>query len=87
MLVVQLRAVLPQILIKVKNWYILGDFTVGHIWKLPLEDMQKKDKVEPVKIGTFSILPSTFAITKRNQVYVADFQTGSVYQIHDTSIQ
>ena len=72
---------------KGQNWYIVGDFTAGHIWKLSLEHIQKKDKVEPVKIGTFSILPSTFAITKRNQVYVADFQTGSVYQIHDTSIQ
>ena len=45
----------------------------------------QKDKVEQIKIGT------QFAIDicncKFNQVYVADFQTGSVYQIHDTSIQ
>ena len=49
--------------------------------------MKPNEKVDAVSIGTFPILPSTFAITEQNQVYVADYQSGDVYQIRDTSIQ
>ena len=72
-----------------KNWYFVGDFTAGHIWKLPLDEMQKttSPNVSATLLGTFSILPSTFAITKQDIVYVSDFGSGMIYEIRDTTIQ
>ena len=70
-----------------KNWYYVGDFTAGHIWKLPLDEIQNQNPVSEILLGTFSILPSTFAITKQDIIYVADFGTGIIYQIRDTTIE
>jgi glucose/arabinose dehydrogenase len=61
--------------------YVFGDFVTGRLWALALPDAPGARAADPVTLGRWGVLPSTFARDERGEVYVADFAGGVLHRI------
>lgn len=60
--------------------YVFGDFASGHIWSLRLPDAL--GALVPAQLhGQWKMLISTFGRDQQGEVYVADFDTGTIFRI------
>ncbi len=57
--------------------YLVGDFTTGRIWALDLS----ASPVQPYALGHWDLLISTFAVDAAGNGLVADYGSGTVYQL------
>jgi glucose/arabinose dehydrogenase len=68
---------------KLKNKYIFGDFVSGRIWALDLPNpyVPNQSTAKIYALGRFKIAMSTFGRDAAGNVYVADFNSGTIYRI------
>ena len=56
--------------------YIVGDFTSGRVWSLGLNG-------EPIALGKYAVLISTFGRDTKGRVYLADFSKGEIHHLSE----
>jgi len=69
---------------ELKGRYIFGDFVSGRIWSLRLPHAQKKYAMNAshfTEHGKFDVTISTFARDSNGEIYVADFNGGSIFRL------
>jgi glucose/arabinose dehydrogenase len=67
-----------------KNRYFFGDFATGRIWSISLPDGKTSSVLSSedfMEHGKFDIAISTFAKDARGELYVADFNGGSIFRL------
>jgi glucose/arabinose dehydrogenase len=57
--------------------YVVGDFTTGRMWALDLS----VSPVQPYALGHWDLLISTFAVDANGNALVADYGSGTVFQM------
>jgi glucose/arabinose dehydrogenase len=69
---------------ELKDRYVFGDFVSGRIWSLTLPQSDKKDVINSTEFidhGKFDLTISTFAKDANGEIYVADFNGGSIFRL------
>ena len=67
-----------------KNRYFFGDFATGRIWSISLPEGKTSALLSSddfMEHGKFEIAISTFAKDTRGEIYVADFNGGSIFRL------
>jgi len=64
-----------------KGLYVFGDFVSGRLFAIALPDDRKQRVQQPIALGQWPLMPSTFGRDAHGELYVASFATGDVYRI------
>lgn len=66
-----------------KGKYVFGDFVRGRLWAvdLPEKNVPGAPLLVPYTLGHWPILPTTFGRDAKGELYVADFNTSTVFAI------
>jgi glucose/arabinose dehydrogenase len=70
-----------------RGLYVFGDFASGRLFALALPSDRNVRVQQPIALGKWPMLPSTFGRDARGELYVASFARGAIYRLgpHATS--
>ncbi|TGM54591.1 dehydrogenase [Leptospira biflexa] len=67
---------------ELKGKYVFGDFIQGKIWAVGIPKPGENTKMtETIALGKWNILIPTFGQDSEGEIFVADYQTGTIYKI------
>jgi hypothetical protein len=64
-----------------RGLYVLADFGTGRFLALPLPDDRKQRIDEPIALGTWPVMPTTFGRDPQGELYVGQFRDGELLKI------
>jgi glucose/arabinose dehydrogenase len=64
-----------------RGLYVLGDFGSGRMFALRLPDDRKQRIEQPIALGRWPIMPTTFGRDHEGELYVGEFKRGEIMRI------
>jgi len=63
-----------------RGLYVFGDFVSGKLFAMALPDDRRTRVQQPIDLGKWPLMPSTFGRDARGELYVASFAAGEIYR-------
>jgi glucose/arabinose dehydrogenase len=63
-----------------RGLYVFGDFTSGSLFAIELPSDRTQRVREPIALGRWPVMPSTFGRDHRGELYLASFVRGEIYR-------
>lgn len=63
-----------------RGLYVFGDFVSGRLFAIALPDDRRKRVQQPIDLGKWPLMPSSFGRDPRGELYVASFAAGEIYR-------
>lgn len=65
-----------------KGMYVFGDFIQGKIWAIPVPKPGENTRItETLALGKWNLLIPTFGRDNDGEIFVADYQSGTIYKM------